>query len=391
MLLKAFKKRYELDEIKGIILLSCVIVALVIGNSALSVPFNKLLAHRISFEIGNIGLNYTILHWINDGLMSIFFFMVGLEVKRELMEGELSLAKKAALPVCAALGGMLVPAIIYVLLNLHKETIIGWGVPMATDIAFSLGILALLSRRTPSSLKIFLSALAIIDDLGAVLVIAFFYTNTIHFTYLLGALAMLAILVLLNVYAASNWVFYIIPGIFLWHFMGAGGVHPTLAGILVAFAIPLKPTNGFSPLKKLEHVLEMPVNYMIIPLFVLANAPIALNWDAMDSLGKSSSLGILLGLTLGKPFGISAFSWAAVKLGFGLLPSGSNWKHIIGLGMLAGVGFTMAMFIAMLAFDEPHIQETAKLAILIASSLSGLIGAIFLSLSKRNLKQILKN
>ncbi|RYG11268.1 MAG: Na+/H+ antiporter NhaA, partial [Chitinophagaceae bacterium] len=337
----------------------------------------------LATKLGFSTVNYSILAWINDALMAIFFLLVGLEIKRELVEGELSSLKSAALPVIAALGGMLVPALIYFVFNTGTETVGGWGIPMATDIAFALAIIAMLGKSVPSSLKIFLAALAIVDDLGAILVIALFYTNQIHFEYLAMAGGILVLLSLMNYFGVKNLVFYLIPGIFLWYFIHHSGIHATIAGVLLAFTIPTNETDLESPLEKLEHALTVPVNYLIMPIFALANTNITFQKEMISGLISPLGLGIIVGLFAGKTIGVTFFSWLAVKLKWADLPTGACWKHVIGLGMLAGIGFTMSIFIALLSFsDALHVSE-AKFAILTASVISGVVGFVFLKSVKK--------
>lgn len=372
--LEVFQRFFKSGQVGGFLLLLCVAISLLIANTASKESFEAFLQVKLGFGT----VNYSILAWINDALMAIFFLLVGLEIKRELVEGELSSVKSAALPVIAALGGMLVPALIYFLFNVKTETGSGWGIPMATDIAFALAIIAMLGKNVPTSLKIFLAALAIVDDLGAILVIAIFYTSQIHFEYLAMAAGILALLVLLNYFGVKNLVFYLIPGVFLWYFIHHSGIHATIAGVLLAFTIPTNETDVLSPLEKLEHFLTTPVNYLIMPIFALANTNITFQKEMISGLVSPLGLGIILGLFAGKTIGVTFFSWLAVKLKWAELPSGAGWKHILGLGMLAGIGFTMSIFISLLSFsDELHISE-AKFAILTASIISGLVGFVFL-------------
>ena len=372
--LEVFQRFFKSGQVGGFLLLLCVAISLLIANTASKESFEAFLEVKLGFG----AVNYSILAWINDALMAIFFLLVGLEIKRELVEGELSSVKSAALPVIAALGGMLVPALIYFLFNVGIETGSGWGIPMATDIAFALAIIAMLGKNVPTSLKIFLAALAIVDDLGAILVIAIFYTSQIHFEYLAMAAGILALLVLLNYFGVKNLVFYLIPGVFLWYFIHHSGIHATIAGVLLAFTIPTNETDVLSPLEKLEHFLTTPVNYLIMPIFALANTNITFQKEMISGLVSPLGLGIILGLFAGKTIGVTFFSWLAVKLKWAELPSGAGWKHILGLGMLAGIGFTMSIFISLLSFsDELHISE-AKFAILTASIISGLVGFVFL-------------
>jgi len=314
--------------------------------------------------------------------MALFFLLVGLEIKRELLKGELSDFKKAALPVFAACGGMIVPAVIYALFNAGTSVSGGWGIPMATDIAFALAVISLLSKKVPASLKIFLAALAIVDDLGAILVIALFYTSEIHQAYLLLAVLTWALLLLFNYFRLPYLILYLIPGIFLWYFVHHSGIHATIAGVLLAFAIPLRDHRGASPLEKLEHQLTRPVNYFIMPVFALANTNLTFQPGMIDGLRSSLGTGIILGLFAGKTIGVSLFSWMAVRLKIARLPHKANWRHIIGLGMLAGIGFTMSVFIALLSFTDAGHMDTAKFAILCASLLSGISGYFFLRQAK---------
>ncbi|WP_293310926.1 Na+/H+ antiporter NhaA [Pedobacter sp. UBA5917] len=377
-LLNSFKTFFRSEQIGGFILLFCVAISLIIANS----PAKDTFINFLNTEIGFAPINYSILAWINDALMAVFFLLVGLEIKRELVEGELSSLKSAALPVIAALGGMLVPALIYTFFNTGKATASGWGIPMATDIAFALAIIAMLGKNVPASLKIFLAALAIVDDLGAILVIAVFYTNQIHFQYLAMAGGILLLLGLMNYFGVKKLVFYLIPGIFLWYFIHHSGIHATIAGVLLAFTIPTNKTAATSPLEKLEHTLTTPVNYLIMPIFALANTNITFQKGMFGALVSPLGLGIVLGLFAGKTIGVTLFSWLAVKLKWANLPSGAGWKHILGLGMLAGIGFTMSIFIALLSFsDVVHVAE-AKFAILTASVLSGVVGFVFLKAVK---------
>jgi len=372
--LEVFQRFFRSGQVGGFLLLICVAISLLIANTASKESFETFLAIKLGF--GEV--NYSILAWINDALMAIFFLLVGLEIKRELVEGELSSLKSAALPVIAALGGMLVPALIYSLFNKGTETAGGWGIPMATDIAFALAIIAMLGKSVPTSLKIFLAALAIVDDLGAILVIAIFYTHQIHFEYLAMAGGILVLLSLMNYFGVKKLVFYLIPGVFLWYFIHHSGIHATIAGVLLAFTIPTNETDEESPLEKLEHFLTTPVNYIIMPIFALANTNITFQKEMLAGLVSPLGLGIIVGLFVGKTIGVTFFSWLAVKLKWADLPTGAGWKHILGLGMLAGIGFTMSIFIALLSFSEVlHVSE-AKFAILTASILSGVVGFVFL-------------
>ncbi|WP_156307723.1 Na+/H+ antiporter NhaA [Sphingobacterium endophyticum] len=380
--LNVFKDFFASSNAGGIMLFLCVILSMIIANSPLASALQNLLDLPLGFETGSVHLKYSVLLWINDGLMAIFFLLVGLEIKREIVEGELSSPKKASLPILCAIGGAVVPAIIYLSFNAGKETAGGWGIPMATDIAFALAVINLLGNRIPSSLKIFLAALAIVDDLIAILVIAFFYSSGIEVSYLLYALAGMVILILMNRFNVLNPYLYLIPGAFIWYFVHHSGIHATIAGVLVAMTIPTNDTAIESPLERLEHALTKPVNFLIIPIFAFANTNITLESEMMGGLTSSLGLGITLGLLLGKPIGILLTSFICTKLKLSTLPEGSNWKHIIGVGLLAGIGFTMSIFIAILSFKDPlHISE-AKLSILITSLLAGIIGYFALNSKK---------
>jgi len=316
--------------------------------------------------------------WINDGLMAIFFLSVGLEIKQELVGGHLSSLKKALLPVLCAIGGAIIPALIYMLFNNEQATEKGWGIPMATDIAFALAILSMLSDKVPVSLKIFLTALAIVDDLLAIIVIAIFYSSQLHYLNLVIAGAIFLLLLLFNKFGVKNLLFYLIPGLFIWYFVHHSGIHATIAGVLVALTIPTRTTNQQSPLEKLEHILKKPVNFFIIPIFALANTNIHFEPAMLKGLFSGLGIGIVLGLLLGKPLGILFVSWISIKTGLARLPENANWQHIAGLGMLGGIGFTMSIFIALLSFSDPALVAEAKFSILIGSVLSGLMGYLIL-------------
>ncbi len=367
-----FKDFFESEKSSGIILIACTIVSLVIANSFLGMDY-------INFwKIKFAGLS--IEHWINDALMAIFFLMIGLELEREVYQGELSNPKDAMLPIFAALGGIIFPAGIYMALNYGTETSSGAGIPMATDIAFALGILSLLGNRVPISLKIFLTALAVIDDLGAIIIIAIFYTSTLSVTNLLIALGVFAILLVLNRMKVMNLIPYLIGGVIMWIFMLKSGVHATITGVLLAFAIPFGNGDENSTSYKLQHFLHKPVAFVILPIFALANTAIVLSSDFASMITQNYSLGIALGLIIGKPLGITLITFLAIKLGITKLPAELNWKIIIGVGFLAGIGFTMSIFITLLAFDNADIINNAKFIILLSSLVAGLIG--YFSLNK---------
>lgn len=369
-----FRKFLHSSKSSGILLILCVGVSLMVANSSLGAAFQDILDQKIGTEIFH--LNYSLSVWINDGLMAVFFLLVGLEIKREIVEGELSTFKSASLPIFAAVGGMVVPGLIYYAFNQGTDYAKGWAIPMATDIAFSLAIISMLGRKVPLSLKIFLAALAIVDDLGAILVIAVFYTDQISWNFLGLSALMVALLVVLNFLNFKKHIFYIIPGIFLWYFMHHSGIHATIAGVLLAFTIPTNSSvTEISPLEKLEQKLHLPVNFLIMPLFALANTNIKFKEGMVDHLFSNFGYGIILGLFLGKVVGINLFSWLFIKLKISSLPDNSSWSQMLGAGMLAGIGFTMSIFIALLSFkNHPEIQDEAKFAILIASIISGIAG-----------------
>jgi NhaA family Na+:H+ antiporter len=381
--INAFKDFFNSSTSSGIVLFSCLIVSLIIANSPLSAGFNNLLATKIGYENSIVHLQYSVSLWVNDGLMAIFFLLVGLEIKREVVEGELSSPKKAILPIICAVGGAIIPALIYGLLNRNTPTAAGWGIPMATDIAFALAILALLSKKVPVSLKIFLAALAIVDDLLAILVIAVFYSSDLHYLNLVYAGAILLLLFLFNRLGVKNLAFYLIPGLFIWYFVHHSGIHATIAGVLTALTLPTTPDGKESPLEKLEHVLTKPVNFLIIPIFALANTNIHFEYPMVQGLFTGLGLGIILGLVIGKPLGIVLISWLSVKLNISQLPKNARWMHILGIGLLGGIGFTMSIFIAILSFADPLLVQEAKFSILIGSVISGLLGYLVLNFSSK--------
>jgi NhaA family Na+:H+ antiporter len=378
--LKPFKEFLQSGSAGGVILIICVIISLIIANTGAGPGFEALLSKELGFNFDHVHLRYSALIWINDGLMAIFFLMVGLEIKRELVEGELSSFKKAALPIFAALGGVIAPALIFTFFNKNTETAGGWGIPMATDIAFAIAIITMLGKKVPASLKIFLAALAIVDDLMAILVIAIFYSSELHYMYLLYAGGIFAGLLVLNKLGVKSLAAYLVPGVFIWYFIHHSGVHATIAGVLTAFAIPTTPDAKESPLEKLEHILVNPVNYFIMPLFALANTNIKFEDGMLEGLQTPVGLGIIFGLVFGKPLGITLLSWLSVKIGISDLPAGASWLHIVGVGMLGGIGFTMSVFIALLSFvGQELILSEAKFSILTGSILSGILGCIMLN------------
>jgi len=411
----------------GILLIICTVIALAWANSPWSQSYNHLWHTYLNVNIGNLlNLNYSLHYWINDGLMAVFFFTVGLEIKRELLVGELSSIQKASLPIAGAIGGMVIPALLYTIFNINGKGANGWGIPMATDIAFVVGIMALLGPRIPLTLKIFVLALAIADDIGAVLVIAIFYTAEISITSLIIAAIVLILLITLNKLGTKSLVPFTLLGIILWLAFLKSGIHATIAGVLLAFTIPASSrynTNEFServkklikkfdetgdhwknvlnnserqhdvmaiesscekvltPLQRFEHGLHPWVAFFIIPVFALANAGVTLaGLDILQALFSPISLGIIIGLFLGKQFGIFIFSFVAVKLKLASLPEGINWKNLYGAGILAGIGFTMSLFIAGLAFDNPALLDLSKIGVLTGSLLSGILGFVYLKI-----------
>jgi NhaA family Na+:H+ antiporter len=376
--LRPFKEFLKSGSAGGVILLLCVVVSLLIANSSIGPSFQNLLDYNIGWESSSIELRYPIISWINDGLMAIFFLLVGLEIKREVIEGELSSFKQASLPIMAALGGVAFPALIYHFLNTGLETHSGWAIPMATDIAFALAVISILGKSVPTSLKILLAALAIVDDLMAILVIATFYSTSLHFTYLLYAGGLFALLIAFNRLGVKNIALYIIPGVFIWYFIHHSGIHATIAGVLVAITLPTTPDATESPLEKLEHLLMRPVNFFIMPLFALANTNIKFESAMVDGLFTPLGMGIILGLFIGKPVGIFITSWLSIKTGFSKMPDKAGWSHIIGVGMIAGIGFTMSIFISLLSFTSAELLVEAKFSILVGSLLSGIIGSLLL-------------
>ncbi|MGJ7914307.1 Na+/H+ antiporter NhaA [Massilia sp. LXY-6] len=369
-----FQRFFASKKAGGIVLIACMLLSLLLANSPAGESYLAFW-HR---DLAGMSVE----HWINDGLMAVFFLMVGLELERELYNGELSDFRNALLPIVAAVGGICVPALLHFALNAGTSTQRGIGIPMATDIAFALGVLALLGSRVPASLKIFLTALAVIDDLGAILVIAIFYTTGLQTGYLIGALAVFAALVCLNRFARVMALLpYLAGGALMWFLMLKSGIHASIAGVLLAFAIPYsaRQDDEESPSHRLEHLLHAPTSFLILPLFALANTGIVIGANWATELASSNSLGIFGGLVLGKPIGIVLFSFAAVALGMCRLPPDLSWRHVLGAGMLGGIGFTMSIFITNLAFPGLADAITAsKIAILLASLTAGAVGFLWL-------------
>jgi len=372
------------ESSSGIILIAVTLLALFLQNSFFTDAYSNFLHIPVQISIGDFGIAKPLLLWVNDGLMAIFFFLIGLEVKREVLEGELSSKRQIALPAIAALGGMIVPALLFTFFN-HKDafSMNGWAIPTATDIAFALGILSLLGKRVPASLKIFLMALAIIDDLGAIVIIALFYTSDLSLISIVIALGSIVVLMVMNYLKVIKKAAYILVGIVLWISVLKSGVHATIAGVVLAFCIPLysrdKRGERFSMLKEMEHDLHYWVAFFILPLFAFVNAGVDLKDLSVTALFSDVSLGIMLGLFLGKQIGVFTFSFLAIKLGFASLPTHSNFKQLYGVAILTGIGFTMSLFVNTLAFNDTEIFRYAdKLAILLGSFFSGMIGYFYL-------------
>tara|TARA_B100001029_G_scaffold64590_1_gene52336 strand:+ start:713 stop:1888 length:1176 start_codon:yes stop_codon:yes gene_type:complete len=382
-----FRWFFKLEAASGLILLISAIIALFISNSGFSDLYFQTLEKYIFLGINNFGIKLTVLHWINDVLMAIFFFFVTLEIKREFIQGELSNIKQANLPIIAAIGGMLVPALIYVYINLgNSETLNGWAIPSATDIAFSLGVLSLLGSRVPVSLKVFLTALAIIDDLGAILIIALFYSGKLSFLYLTLLFISFIILIAFNRFGIKIFTPYLFIGFALWFFTHESGIHATISGVLLACVIPHRKKNkDFSLLVKIEHAISPYVAFGIMPLFAFANAGVSLEGISFSSLLMPVPLGILLGLFLGKQLGVFIFSYVSIKLGYAKMPNNSNWINLYGVGILTGIGFTMSLFVGNLAFmDNVDYIDGVKLGVLSGSLLSTLAGYFLILLAGKN-------
>jgi len=383
---KPFKWFFKLEAASGLILLIAAIFALLISNSDFSELYFDSLEKYLFIGINEFGLKLSVHHWINDALMAIFFFFVTLEIKREFIQGELSNIKQAMLPIIAAVGGMLVPALFYVFINWgNAETMNGWAIPSATDIAFSLGILSLLGSRVPISLKVFLTALAIIDDLGAILIIAFFYSGDLSIPYLSLILLSYILLLILNKFSVKIFIPYLIIGLFMWYFTYKSGIHATIAGVLLATTIPHRlKDRDFSLLVKIEHAISPYVAFMIMPLFAFANAGVNLEGLSLSSLLAPVPLGILSGLFFGKQIGVLLFSYVSIKLKFAEAPNNSNWLSIYGVSVLTGIGFTMSLFVGNLAFaDNTQYIDGVKIGVLTGSLLSTVFGYLLLLMSAK--------
>lgn len=370
-LTQLFKEFTENEKASGIVLIACTAISLIVANSVIGGSYSAFW-HT---ELGGMKIE----EWVNDGLMTIFFLLVGLELEREIYKGELSNVKTALLPVFAALGGMLVPAAIHMFFNHGTEYSAGAGIPMATDIAFAIGVLSLLGKRVPIALKVFLTALAVIDDLGAILVIAIFYSSDLAWWNLGGALLIFGIMLAMNRIKIFVLWPYLILGAVMWYFMLHSGVHATISGVLLAFAIPFQKGEKGSMQYKLQRFLHVPVGFIILPIFALANTCITIGSDWVEGLETTNSLGIFAGLVAGKPIGITLFSFLAIAIGLSKLPSGIGYKQIMGAGFLGGIGFTMSIFVTLLAFNDDYIIAESKITILLSSLTAAIVGLIWLS------------
>ncbi len=380
------------ESTAGVLLIIVTIIAILLENSSLSPVYNSILHTHVEIRFGNLQIAKPFLLWVNDGMMAVFFFLIGLEVKREVLEGHLSSLKQVALPAIAALGGMMIPALIFALINQdHSFAIKGWAIPTATDIAFALGILSLLGNRVPVSLKLFLMALAIIDDLGAIVIIALFYTADLSTVSITISFICLVILFIMNKIGVTRKTAFILVGTILWVSVLKSGVHATLAGVALAFMIPLNSTDKdgkkFSMAKEMEHDLHYWVAFLILPLFAFVNAGVDLKGISLDDMLGPVPMGIMLGLFIGKQAGVFGFSWLAIRFKIASLPQDSSWIQLYGVAVLTGIGFTMSLFIDSLAYDDTQIYHYAdKLAILIGSFLSGIVGYLILRFSKKSVQ-----
>lgn len=371
-----FQRFFKQEASSGIVLLVFAVVAMGLANSPWAAAYEEILHWKLSVGAGDFLLSMSLLHWINDGLMAVFFFVIGMEIKREFLFGELKSPSSTLLPIAAAVGGMVVPALLYTAFNIGRPTISGWGVSMATDIAFSLGVLAFAAPRAPRAVVVFLTALAIVDDLGGILVIALFYSSDLHGSSLLAGAAVLLVLFWLSRRNVQSVLLYLIGGGLLWYAFLQGGIHPTIAGVLLGFSIPAgtEETHGESLLRKLEHRLTPWSAFFVMPVFALSNAGIAIDGGSVGNLLTPVGLGIMAGLFLGKPLGIFLSAYGLIRLRVVALPAGVRTAHFLGAGMLGGIGFTMSLFIAALAFTDGQALMTAKTAVVAASVLSGLAG-----------------
>lgn len=383
-LVRAFDKFFKHEASGGVLLMLSAVLALVVANSAASPLYENWLGSYFSVTLNGEGISKPLILWINDGLMAIFFFLIGLELKRELLEGKLKNPRDVVLPGIAAVGGMIAPALVFVGFNWNDPIAIGgWAIPAATDIAFALGVLALIGPRVPAALKVFLLTLAILDDMGAILIIALFYTAELKVDYLLMALLPMIAMLWLNMKKVHRVAPILLLGVVLWFFVLQSGVHATLAGVVTAFFIPLRDKWGKSPLHSVEHGLSPYVFFLIVPIFAFANAGVVLDGMTFGDLFQPLPLGIALGLIVGKQVGVFGFTWITVKSGLAQLPHGANWLQIYGIACLAGIGFTMSLFIGSLSFDDPELMNAVRLGVLSGSAVSAIIGYVALMMATR--------
>ena len=387
MLPSAIIKLFRHEAAGGVLLMISALAAMIVANSALNPYYDGFLSTKFAITLDGNGLSKPLILWINDGLMAIFFFVIGLELKAELLEGKLKNPRDVVLPGMAAIGGMAAPAIVYLSLNAGTTAAGGWAIPAATDIAFALGVLALLGDRVPSSLKVFLLTLAILDDMGAIVIIALFYTAESKAMYLLWAVIPLAIMVMRAQAGAHRMAPTLMLGAVLWYLVLKSGVHATLAGVVTAFCIPLKDKWGKSPLHSLEHGLSPYVAFFIVPVFAFANAGVVLEGLSINDLFAPLPLGIAAGLVVGKQVGVFGLTFAMVKLGWARLPHGSNWLQIYGIACLAGIGFTMSLFIGSLSFEDPEMVNAVRLGVLCGSAVSAVLGYLALHLASQRAQQ----
>lgn len=375
---KIFLDFVRSEKNAGLILIAFTILSVILANSAISEKYVAFWHHQIGFTLLDFDLHFSLEHWINDGLMTVFFLLVGLEIERELYAGELHPIKNAILPITGAIGGMIIPALIFIWLNFKSNSLNGFGIPMGTDIAFALGILSIGGNRVPISIKVLLTAIAIIDDLGSILIIAIFYGSDIQLSYLMISLSMFGLLILLNRLRIHLITPYVVLGIAMWFFMMQSGIHPTISGVLLAFAFPFANGDENSPSIKLQHRLHFPVAFIILPLFILANTAIPIKTEYLANLTETHSLGISLGLIIGKPLGILSAFYLITKLKIVKLPKGIGKRDLLALGSIAGIGFTMSIFITQLAFQEQILIQSSKLTILISSTIAGVLGLLII-------------
>lgn len=373
-IIKIYKDFTGSKKNTGLILIFSTIISLLIANSSIGGNYIHFWHKNVGFSFLNFDLHYSLEHWINDGLMTIFFLLVGLEIERELYAGELHPIKNAILPIIGAVGGMLIPALIFIAINFNSSTVNGFGIPMGTDIAFALAVISLLGNKVPASIKILLIAIAIIDDLGSILIIALFYGSDIHYGFLMASLGIFILLLVLNKLKVHSLIPYLVLGFPMWFFMMQSGIHPTISGVLLAFACPFGSGEENTPSIKLQHSLHLPVAFIILPLFTLANTAIPFKTEFVSGLSGMHSIGIGFGLLIGKPLGILFSFFLITKLNIVKLPDGVTWFDILALGCIAGIGFTMSIFITQLAFTDEALIQSSKMMILLASCLAGLLG-----------------